>query len=242
MKKNEIFDKAFTFTTSKVKEIAAEVQDAAVKTIREKAKCLGDETADHLKNKASESIGRIIGIKEKPSTNLSGSQIVNTPNNTTIEKVDVVKSEMTEEEENRFIDTLSTNLAQVGFAAIRNPAQAAEVLNTLAKSATEVKKFQELQITKRANIESLRQQALAKIDLQKSLLLTYLTQTFDERKGIFEQQFKVVDNALENGNIEQLAMGLDAINTLAASSPFKNLTSIANVGKALENPNTVWEF
>ncbi|MBK9248793.1 MAG: hypothetical protein IPM69_11915 [Ignavibacteria bacterium] len=70
----------------------------------------------------------------------------------------------------------------------------------------------------------------------------YLEKTFDERKDIFKQQFKVVDDALAKGNIQQLALGLDSINKLATSSPFKDLASIENVGNALDNPNTVWEF
>jgi len=80
------------------------------------------------------------------------------------------------------------------------------------------------------------------IETQKALLMQYLEKTFDERKELFKQHFKVVDDALQKGNINQLSIGLSCINELAMSSPFRDLSSIEEVGKALADKNKVWDF
>jgi len=51
-----------------------------------------------------------------------------------------------------------------------------------------------------------------------------------------------VDAALRTGNNEMLAMSLNSINSLAASSPFKNLADINQVQQALGDSDTEWDI
>jgi hypothetical protein len=69
-----------------------------------------------------------------------------------------------------------------------------------------------------------------------------LEKTFDERKSQLSKFFDIIDHALQSGNMQELAVGLDNINRLANSSPFKNLTDLNSVSAALENKNTEWDF
>jgi hypothetical protein len=123
-----------------------------------------------------------------------------------------------------------------------NPEEAKEVLNNLVSMAGEVQKFTEVQKTKRKQIEADRDIIVEKIKSHKELLLSYLEKSFDERKDNFAKLFSVVDGAIENNNMQQLALGLDSINKLADSSPFKALASIEDTRLALEDKNQEWDF
>lgn len=235
MKNDDFFNKVVDYAKDKIKETAIEISNDAVDKLRNKAMETSNEAIDKLKNKVCDT------INSSMPTNKNNTKEVVINKSRSLNNIDVTDS-MTNEEEEIFLNNLTSSLRNVGLSAINNPKQALEVVKTLVLATGEVAKFQELQITKRAEIESIRQQALAKIDTQKSLLMTYLERTFDERKEIFICHFKVVDAALSSGNIQQLAIGLNSINTLAASSPFKNLASIESTGKALDDPNTEWEF
>ncbi len=241
MNKNELLSKAWGFTKGKIKETAIEIGKGATDKIKENAIKASHEIADNLKDKATGYIENKLS-SDKKETEKKNIEQIQDKKEILVETSIVVTDNMTKEEEDKYVDNLTSKLLDVGLSAINNPKEALEVVTTLVYAASEVRKFQELQITKRVEIDSVRQQALAKIDLQKALLMGYLEKTFDERKDIFKQQFKVVDDALAKGNIQQLALGLDSINKLATSSPFKDLASIENIGSALDNPNTVWEF
>lgn len=128
-----------------------------------------------------------------------------------------------------------------GLAA-GNPAAAAEVLNNLVSMAGEVSKFTEVQKTKRKEIEAQRDIYVTKINAQKEVMLTYLEKSFDERKENFRKLFEVVDHAIANNNMQQLAVSLESINQLAASSPFKDLASIESTQQALTDKNYQWDF
>ena len=125
---------------------------------------------------------------------------------------------------------------------IKTPLAALNVVNNIVNASREVAKFTEEQITKRCEIEKEKQIAIAEIQKQRDVLLLYLDKTFDERKTQFSKYFDIVDHALQSGNMQELAIGLDQINQLANFSPFKNLADLKNISAALENKNTEWDF
>ncbi|WP_201786713.1 hypothetical protein [Acinetobacter venetianus] len=55
-------------------------------------------------------------------------------------------------------------------------------------------------------------------------------------------QQSLVDEAIAKNNMEELALGLNSINQLATSSPFKNLTSVEATQAALADKNHTWDF
>lgn len=162
-----------------------------------------------------------------------------------ISEVEVLLSEADDakyENADQFEKNLHQGLNALAASAARNPTQAALVLKELINMAGEVSKFTEVQKTKRKEIEAERDMYISKINAQKEVMLAYLDKTFDERKENFDKLFQLVDHALATNNTQALAMGLDSINQLAASSPFKDLASIESTQKALEDKDHIWDI
>ena len=115
-------------------------------------------------------------------------------------------------------------------------------ISTLAQVSNETIKYVAEQETKREEIRAERDVAIARINAMSDSIKLYLEKTFDERSAIFSKQFEAVDEALRTGNTEMLALTLNSINSLAASSPFKNLADIGQVQQALTDGNTEWDI
>jgi len=142
----------------------------------------------------------------------------------------------------KFEAQMLEKLDGLAINAIHNEADVLFVFFELVKMAGEVRKFQEAQITKRAAIAAERDVAIARIEAQKELLLVYLDKTFDERKDAFQSFFRVIDDALEKDDMQELAMGLDSVIRLAQTSPFKDLRTIEETAAALGDKNHEWDF
>ncbi|MFV0164348.1 hypothetical protein OBK04_11940 [Empedobacter falsenii] len=122
-------------------------------------------------------------------------------------------------------------LVSAGLGQI-NPTQTFNELVALYKETTSII---ETEKTKREEIVADKEARIETIKAQKEVLMAYLDKTFDERSVNFNKIFEVIDAALENDNIQQLALGLDSLNKLAAESPFKVFTDINTLGEALDN-------
>ena len=148
------------------------------------------------------------------------------------------------ETDDSFNETLATLEDAVSFvytSGITNPQDVERALKILGEVAQETIKYAEEQETKREEIRAMRDAAVARINEMSRCVHTYLEKTFDERALIFAKQFEAVDMALKNGDNEMLALGLNNINSLAASSPFKNLADINAVQQSLISANTEWD-
>jgi hypothetical protein len=149
------------------------------------------------------------------------------------------------ESDDSFHETLATLEEAVSFVykgGPKNPEDVERALRILGEAAQDAIKYAEEQETKREEIRAMRDTAIAQINAMKECVQTYLEKTFDERSAIFAKQFEVVDIALQSGDNEMLASGLNSINALAASSPFKNLADITAVQKSLSSSDTEWDI
>lgn len=147
-----------------------------------------------------------------------------------------------EEEDTFFEDNLDSLWATVKNTDPKNPKEVMEALSTLAQVSNETIQYVAEQETKREEIRAERDLAIARIHAMSDNIKLYLEKTFDERSAIFAKQFECVDAALREGNTEMLAMTLNSINSLAASSPFKNLADINQVQQALSGGDTEWDI
>ena len=118
----------------------------------------------------------------------------------------------------------------------------AESLEQMVSAYTEYLTIAEQEKTKRRDIEAWEKEAITRINAQRDLLMTYLEHSFDERAENFSALFGLVDNALSEGDNEQLALALNSITEIAKSSPFSELANLTSVRAALNNPDHVWEF
>ena len=149
------------------------------------------------------------------------------------EDISCVKEDMTAEEDEQFVNNVFDN-TQLDFSSSQAAAESFEKFITIAG---EVAKFTELQETKRTQIRSNADVAIKKVEAMREVLQEYLTKSFDERSAIFAKHFEVVDSALINGDTAMLSAGLNAINELAASSPFKALADFNSVQQMLLTDN-----
>ena len=149
------------------------------------------------------------------------------------EDISCVKEDMTAEEDEQFVNYVFDN-TQLDFSSSQAAAESFEKFITIAG---EVAKFTELQETKRTKIRSNADVAIKKVEAMREVLQEYLTKSFDERSAIFAKHFEVVDSALINGDTAMLSAGLNAINELAASSPFKALADFNSVQQMLLTDN-----
>ena len=149
------------------------------------------------------------------------------------------------ESDDSFHETLETLEDAVSFVykgGPKSPEDVERALRILGEVAQDTIKYAEEQGTKREEIRAMRDTAIAQINAMKECVQTYLEKTFDERSAIFAKQFEVVDSALLSGDNEMLASGLNSINALAASSPFKNLADVTAVQKSLTSSDTEWDI
>ncbi len=167
----------------------------------------------------------------------------NSNNHTSKHRVQKDEEQVVVKEDHDFENQVRKDLvgAFKGIAA-GNPAEAAQVMKRFIEVAGDVAKFTELQKTARKDIEAKRDSEIARIKAQKEIIMSYLEKSFDERKENFSKLFQVIDHAIANNNMQQLAMGLDSINQLAASSPFKALASLESTKEAIDNKNHIWDF
>ncbi len=144
---------------------------------------------------------------------------------------------------NAFEDSVRGKLSKKAAMTLANfnPVEVMALVNTLVNTVGDVMKFTEYQETERTKIRAKRDLEVKRIQSQKEIILAYLKMSFDERSENFKRLFSIVDAAIANGNTEQLAMGLDSINRLAAESPFKALANINNVKLALEDKDHEWD-
>ena len=141
-----------------------------------------------------------------------------------------------------FATAVEDHMGHLAVAAIRSPADVVGVVEDMILMAGEVRKFEEAQITRRMGIAAERDVAIANIRAQREVLQDYLARSFDERAENFSRLFDAVDSALETNNMQALALGLDSVVKLAASSPFKDLRSIEETAAALTDPQHEWDF
>lgn len=145
------------------------------------------------------------------------------------------------EKDDNFINDLTSSINNKMLSVSKGkpgPAQMVEMTKFFIDKSAEVAKFCEEQRTKRAEIRARAQVAIHQIDAVREFLQSYLDKTFDERRMLFAKEFEIVDKCLATGNVQALAVSLNAITDLAKSSPFKALADIKSVKNAIENHST----
>jgi ribonucleotide reductase alpha subunit len=135
-------------------------------------------------------------------------------------------------------EKLPVNFAQ-GANSLFLPAAC---LDQVVQAYLECKRIIETETTKRREIEAWEKTKLAEIQAQRDLLIGYLERSFDERSQNFKSLFQLADQALANGDNQQLVLTLDSIINLAKDSPFKDLVDLAAVKNCLADQNHVWEI
>lgn len=126
-------------------------------------------------------------------------------------------------------------------STLNTPIAVATTLQEMVQQANETIRFCEEQETFRTEIRAKASVEISKINAMADMVRDYLKRSFDERAGLFDGYFTVLDKALEKGDNTLVAQTLQSINSLAASSPFKDLADINKVS-ALLSEGGEWDI
>lgn len=231
MSKSKIF---FEIAKQKIKDQVSEFFDQNKDEIKTTAKKIVDDGIKSFQDAAINKADNFMNSKNNIK------DITSSSSNNHVQKN---KEQVEVKAENDFDNQVRKDLVgTVKSIAAGNPAEAAQVLKRFIEVAGDVAKFTEQQKTVRKDIEAKRDSDIARIQAQKEIIMIYLEKSFDERKENFSKLFQVIDHAIANNNMQQLAMGLDSINQLAASSPFKALATLESTKEAINDKNHIWDF
>ena len=147
------------------------------------------------------------------------------------EEEDILQEDEAMESEYNESESLELAIAGVGYLKV--PGDVTAMIGEMARQANETMRFCEEQKTIRTEIRANAAVEITKITAMADMVRDYLKQSFDERAGLFDNYFSVLDKALENGDNTLVAQTLQSINSLAASSPFKDLADIGKVSTML---------
>ena len=135
--------------------------------------------------------------------------------------------------ESEYKKSESLELAIAGAGYLKVPGDVTAMIGEMARQANETMRFCEEQKTKRTEIRANADVEISKINAMADMVRDYLKRSFDERAGLFDNYFSVLDKALERGDNTLVAQTLQSINSLAASSPFKDLADLGKVSTML---------
>ncbi len=116
-----------------------------------------------------------------------------------------------------------------------NPVDFVREICSLQKEIVKYRK-EELRIDSETKIQ------LEEINAKRQIFLSYIDQSFSERRENFDRLFRIADQASGSGNNEQLAMALSTITELARHTPFKDLADMNRTRKTLAEPGHEWKF
>lgn len=138
------------------------------------------------------------------------------------------------------------------------PANAAEVVNTVVDRITSAEAFGSLkeivtvvqgliqlheeQSTKREQLVTYRETQIARIKLVENTLHRYLDLTFAERRDTNKRLFDSLDVAVRSGDVPAMQAVVAGIVQVAQTSPLADLGNIAELVKAMDDPDAVFEL
>lgn len=146
---------------------------------------------------------------------------------TSVEPVEEIELVNQEESASNDID-----LVQVASTLV-TPLDVTTAIKEMVQQANETIRFCEEQETARTEIRAKAAVEISKINAMADMVRDYLKRSFDERSGLFDNYFSVLDKALAKGDNTLVAQTVQSINSLAASSPFKDLADINKVTSIL---------
>ena len=192
-----------------------------------------EENSERKDNVISKGVQIAVNLLSKVETDKTAIEAEEITEVTEIPQEDVVELQpvsgisenMSDEDEHRFLENQYNNLMSAQDVQ--------EALMILNKEVLETIKFCEVQKTKREKIRAESNVKLAQINSMTECIKDYLNRSFDERGKLFDNYFSVLDKAIEGDNMELMAATLQSINSLAASSPFKDLNDIGKVTQNL---------
>lgn len=115
-------------------------------------------------------------------------------------------------------------------------------LNQLVTAARESIEIHETESTKREKLRTYRETEVRRIKSSEKMLKQYFDQIFAERAETHKKLFAGLDIALESGDATALQAIVGGIVEVARTSPLAGIGDIAELKRAMEDPDVVFEL
>lgn len=142
-------------------------------------------------------------------------------------------------------DVVKVNRSSKAVASVTDKIPAASGLNALmvvVKATQDCIKTHQVERTKQTQIRAYSSIETQRIRAAEETLKNYFTQAFDERRTNFEELFRRLDTALEEGDAKAAGLILDTLVQVAKDSPLKDLGDLNQVRAAFDDPDQVWDL
>ncbi|WAL71578.1 hypothetical protein OU787_08710 [Kitasatospora sp. YST-16] len=130
----------------------------------------------------------------------------------------------------------------VGAAGRLSAADALNALNQLVSATRESIQIHETESTKREKLRTYRETEVARIKASEKSLRDYFDRAFEERRETHKRLFDGLDRALESGDVAAMQIVVGGIIEVARTSPLAIIGNIGELRRAMDDPNTVFEF
>ena len=115
-------------------------------------------------------------------------------------------------------------------------------LTQLVDAARESIQIHETESTKREKLKTYRETEVRRIKSSEKVLRDYFDRIFDERQETHKRLFASLDVALEAGDTSALQTIVGGIVEVARTSPLAGIGNIAELKRAMEDPDAVFEL
>lgn len=115
-------------------------------------------------------------------------------------------------------------------------------LNQLVTAARESIEIHQTESTKREKLRTYRETEVRRIKSSENMLKQYFDQIFAERAETHSKLFSGLDVALESGDTAALQTIVGGIVEVARTSPLAGIGDIAELKRAMEDPDAMFDL
>lgn len=122
------------------------------------------------------------------------------------------------------------------------PADAFSALGQIVDGVREAFQIHQTESTKREKLKTYREVEIRRIEAAAKTVHDYFDLTFGERRETNKRLFENYDLARESGDVAALQVAVGGIVDIARISPLAGIGNLSELRKALDDPDTIFEF
>lgn len=120
--------------------------------------------------------------------------------------------------------------------------EAYDALNTIVSAVQQSFQTHQVESTKREKLKTYRETEVQRIKASEAVLRDYFDRVFAERSDIHQKLFDSLDAAMVKGDAQAIQTIVGGIVEVAKTSPLANLGDLGELRRAMDDPNTIFEF
>jgi hypothetical protein len=129
-----------------------------------------------------------------------------------------------------------------GTAGKISSADAFSALTTIVSAVRDSIQVHQTESTKREKLKTYRDTEVTRIKASEAILREYFDRTFEERRETNKRLFDSLDLALKSGDVPAMQSIVGGIVEVARTSPLANLGNLGELRRAMDDPDTLFEF